>query len=460
MEKSSLKFKDGYVRVSQGWLHGDRDEKGNLVCRGIPYGLPPAGSRRFAPPEKAAKWIGIREAVSFGPEAVQEYEDDPPCSSEDSLYLNVWTPAEDAEERLPVFVWIHGGAFLGGSGSDPMYRAETLACQGMVVVTVNYRLGILGFMAHPSFEKKGNFGLMDQILALQWVKENISAFGGNPQQITIGGQSAGACSVGFLLVSELTGSLFDQAIMESGSIFGPIFNPLTTQEASKWADGFVEECLDGKTEKLYEVSAEKLNRLGNEYTDKIGGGLVWRPCIDGYVVKDVPERLFRESRHHKVNLLAGCTEDEFISDYTVEQLKRGISQEEFKRAADVFGEKYQEIVERYPYKSRKESLYQYSRIKAAVMLEDMKELLLENRRAGGGSYLYRFEKFTSEELNIYRAPHSAELPYLFGKVDKGGRFPWYDSQWKAEDYKMAAKVQKLWASFIRRTAMETEEGEV
>ncbi len=205
------------------------------VYRGIPFAAPPVGDLRWKPPQSAASWQGIRQATEFGNACSQPafpsnglYGTAPPPISEDCLYLNVWTPAKSADDRLPVMVWIHGGGFVHGTGSAIGYEGENLARKGAVVVTINYRLGILGFLALPELDAEspqhvsGNYALMDQIAALQWVQKNIAAFGGDPNRVTIFGESAGSISVNILMASPLAHGLFSRAIGESGGAFDPM----------------------------------------------------------------------------------------------------------------------------------------------------------------------------------------------------------------------------------------------
>src|SRR6185312_12531335 len=213
------------VRLPAGIAQG-AIESGIRVFRGLPYAAPPVGSMRWKPPVPAPAWDGIRDATKFGaacfqpkPRAASIYADPPAEMSEDCLSLNIWTPS--AARNTPVMVWIHGGSLTGGSGSETMYDGAALAKRGIVVITINYRLGALGYLAHPELSAEspghisGNYGLLDQIEALQWVKRNITAFGGNPSNVTIAGESAGALSVMYLMASPPARGLFAKAIAES-----------------------------------------------------------------------------------------------------------------------------------------------------------------------------------------------------------------------------------------------------
>ena len=195
------------VKTANGILEGaGRQSSGVRIFRGIPFAQPPVGALRWQPPQLVKNWPGVRQAVKFGPRCMQHpifgdmnFRSD--GMSEDCLYLNVWTPAESDKERLPVLVYFYGGGFVAGDGSEPRYDGESMARRGIVVVTLNYRLGLFGFFAHPELTKEsphhasGNYGLLDQVAALGWVRENIAAFGGDPKRVTIAGESAGSASV-------------------------------------------------------------------------------------------------------------------------------------------------------------------------------------------------------------------------------------------------------------------------
>jgi|SRR5579859_6095126 len=213
------------VRVEQGQLAGAPGRNpGIQVYRGIPYAAPPVGDLRWQPPQPPASWQGVREAKKFGNACWQTpypsgsiYQAKLPPLSEDCLYLNIWTPSRSATDRLPVMVWIHGGGFTRGSGVSDTYDGENLARKGVVIVTINYRLGIFGFFAHPGLtaesahHSSGNYALLDQIAALQWVRKNITVFGGDPDRVTIFGESAGSWAVNALMASPLAKGLFHRA---------------------------------------------------------------------------------------------------------------------------------------------------------------------------------------------------------------------------------------------------------
>src|SRR5580692_5783155 len=208
------------VRTEAGTLSGV-SEGGLSVYKGVPFAAAPVGELRWRPPVDVAHWTGARKADAFAPACMQDSVsmpgETPPAVSEDCLYLNIWTPAKGPQERLPVIVWIYGGGYISGSASMPLYWGDKLAHKGVIVATIAYRVGPLGFLAHPELSREsphqssGNYGLMDQIAALQWIQRNISNFGGDPANITIAGQSAGAMSVSMLMASPQAKNLFQRA---------------------------------------------------------------------------------------------------------------------------------------------------------------------------------------------------------------------------------------------------------
>lgn len=218
------------VSIETGAIEGST-ENGVVVYKGVPFAAPPLGELRWREPQPAAAWKGTRQANSFATACMQEGVsmpgEKPPAVSEDCLYLNIWTPMQGSEQ-LPVMVWIHGGGYTNGSASMPLYWGDRLARRGVVVVTVAYRLGPLGFLAHPDLtaesphQSSGNYGLLDQIAALKWIQKNIAAFGGDPQRVTIAGQSSGGMSVSMLMASPLAKRLFHRAIGQSGGLFEPV----------------------------------------------------------------------------------------------------------------------------------------------------------------------------------------------------------------------------------------------
>lgn len=284
---------------------------------GMPYAAAPVGELRWRPPQPLAPWTGVRPASAFGPSAFQAVQPQGfgPWTqeyvvqgevSEDCLYLNVWTPVGRGTGLLPVLVWIHGGAFCQGSGSVPIYDGHALAAQGVVVVTINYRLGVLGFLAHPDLTREspscgGNFGLQDQVAALQWVRAHIADFGGDPGAVTIAGQSAGAMSVHMLVASPQARGLFHRAIAQSGP---PTLVPIKTRTQAE-AEGlaFAAELEARDVQSLRALTVHELTRT-------LPPGPRFMPMVDGSLLPAWPPQSTAEAAPNPVPMIVGQTADE------------------------------------------------------------------------------------------------------------------------------------------------------
>ncbi|HXO61636.1 MAG TPA: carboxylesterase family protein, partial [Candidatus Acidoferrales bacterium] len=288
------------VPTEAGLVAGSKSADGKVVIfKGIPFAAPPVGELRWKEPQPVSAWKGVRKATEFGARCMQAriYEDmvfRDAGPSEDCLYLNVWTPGTSAKTKLPVMVWIYGGGFQAGATSEPRQDGEHLAHEGVVIVSMNYRLGIFGFFSHPGLTAEsthhasGNYGLMDQAAALKWVHENIAAFGGDPNNVTIFGESAGSFAVSALMASPLSKGLIRAAIGESGAFFGKILRAKPLAESERRDTVFVESLGLKSLGQLRGVSAEKLleaSRSGND-NDR------FRPNIDGYFMPANPSEIY------------------------------------------------------------------------------------------------------------------------------------------------------------------------
>ncbi|NYE62306.1 para-nitrobenzyl esterase [Duganella sp. 1224] len=293
------------VDVTGGAVAGERAD-GLLVYKGIPFAAPPVGPLRWRAPQPVPPWDGVRAARQFAPACAQTAVWITMPKSEDCLYLNVWAPEPDGQRggKLPVIVWIHGGGYYGGSGAEARYTGVNLARRGAVVVTVNYRLGILGFFAHPELAAEsprhasGNQGVLDQVAALQWVRDNIAAFGGDPGRVTIAGESAGAGSVALLIASPLARGLFQRAIAESGSnLLEP---PLDRASAEARGVAFARAAGAAHLADLRAMPVAALHQQA------------WSPdvLIDGYLLRETLPDAYRQQRHNDVPLLTGWNADE------------------------------------------------------------------------------------------------------------------------------------------------------
>lgn len=328
------------AETKYGILSGT-EMNGYTVFRGIPYAKPPVGDLRFEPPQKPEPWEGIRKADRFPARCMQgemnqgfygkEFYSDPefmPECSEDSLYLNIWTPAESDGEGLPVAVWIHGGAFAAGYGSEMEFDGEAFAEKGVILVTINYRLGVLGFLAHPALSQlsehhvSGNYGILDQIAALHWVKDNIAAFGGDPENITLFGQSAGGMSVQTICTSPLGRGLISKAIIQSGGGYkNPMFSDQRLEEAEKFGEKFARSMGCENAEDLKKVPAEAFVKAMDEMRDEMfrkmqetgempKHSLPMSPIIDGYVLTEGYNEAIEKGDIADIPYILGSTKDD------------------------------------------------------------------------------------------------------------------------------------------------------
>src|SRR5271157_5963926 len=306
------------AKVEQGVLQGTK-EGGLTVYKGIPFAAPPVGDLRWRAPQAAAEWKGVRPADKFAPQCEQgSFGPGPaPAMSEDCLYLNVWTPAKSAAEKVPVLVWIYGGGFAGGATSIPGYSGEILAKKGVVLVSIAYRVGTLGFLAHPELSAEspehvsGNYGLLDMIAALQWIKKNVAAFGGDPNKVTIFGESAGGIAVSQLCASPLAKSLIQGAISESGGSFGP------PRSAGMPGENMRPLAIAEKDGQAFQVNAganslAELRKLPPEKIVAATRGMAW-PNTDGWVIPGDQYTLYDNKKFNDIPVLIGYNSDEGAS---------------------------------------------------------------------------------------------------------------------------------------------------
>src|SRR5215813_5486959 len=351
------------VTVDSGRLKGAyNSDHSVLIFKGVPFAAPPVGNLRWRAPQPAKKWEGVRAADKFGPACLQTdvfgdilqfMRDAQP--SEDCLNLTLWLPASiKAHSKLPVFLWYYGGGFVAGGNSEKRYDGEALAKRGIIVVEPNYRLGVFGFLSHPELTKEsghtssGNYGLLDQVAALQWVVKNIAAFGGDSRNITIGGESAGSLSVSALMASPLSRNLFQKAIGESGAFFPasptagmqlrPV--PVTEQTGLKFA-----ESVGAKS--LAELRAKPGDELLEAAAAKFSNGFAFGPNADGYYLPADALTLYRKGEQAKVPLLAGWNADEGKAEVLSSPQKT--TAESFREMAEKrFGENATEFLKLYP----------------------------------------------------------------------------------------------------------------
>ncbi len=340
----------GQVRTETGTVEGSTSADGKVqIFKGIPFAAPPVGALRWKEPQPVQAWQGVRKTTEFSARCMQGnvfgdmvFRDAAP--SEDCLYVNVWTPKTSANAKLPVMVWIYGGGFQAGATSEPRQDGEHLAHKGVVVVSMNYRLGIFGFFSHPELTKEsahhasGNYGLQDQVAALQWVRKNIAAFGGDPENVTIFGESAGSFSVSALMASPLSKGLIHRAIGESGAFFGRTLTAKPLADSEQDAVKFGESIGADTLEKLRAMTAQQMLDAASKDKNAFRFG----PNIDGYFFPENPVEIYAKGNQAHVALLAGWNHDEgnyhmfFGSDPpTSENYANKLNQMFGKNAADV-----------------------------------------------------------------------------------------------------------------------------
>ncbi|WP_160719885.1 carboxylesterase/lipase family protein [Bacillus sp. USDA818B3_A] len=400
--------------------------KAYTVFKGIPYAKPPVGDLRWKAPQEVDAWDNIYLADTFPRASMQEvgprdsfydkeFYSNPEFvyePSEDSLYLNIWTPAKSSEENLPVAIWIHGGAFMGGYGSELEFDGEAYCKRGVILVTINYRLNIFGFMAHPWLSAEnnqgisGNYGILDQIAAINWVYNNITAFGGDPSNITIFGQSAGAMSVQTLVSSDLTENMISKAIMQSGGGYDSGLNrdDMTLKHAEKIGQEITDMAGIKSIEEFRAMSAKEVLTVFNKAMPIIlqkEKSFFMVPVIDGHVLKEGYNLLIDQKKVKNIPYMLGSTKDDILVD--PEDVKAGVP-----------------------------SKLQSGCIAWSKILDDP-----EIKPA----YVYEFRRdLPGDEAGAF---HSAELWYMFGTMNRCWR------QWEEHDYKLSDLMLDYWSNFMR-----------
>ena len=445
------------VKTASGVVEGRNDGAVHTFL-GIPYAAPPVGDLRWKPPMPAAKWDGVRKATEFGPHCQQGrvYDDmnfRDSGGSEDCLTLNVWVPAKTTSKKLPVMVWIYGGGFMAGSTSEARQDGTHLAQKGVVVVSMNYRLGIFGFFVHPELAKEsgrnsaGNYGMMDQLAALRWVHENIAAFGGDPANVTIFGESAGSFSVSAQMASPLAKGLFQKAIGESGAAFhsgGLSFDPLSERE-DKDAKLVSEKLGVSTLAELRAVSAEKLLEVFGKPGPE---GDPFGPDVDGYFLPESVPAIFAAGKQNDVPVLAGWNHDEGSFDVVFAPQKPTADSMKANAVKD-FGNKAGEFLRLYAAGSDEQTLRSAQDFAGDKFIAFSTWDWMEAQSKTGKQpiYRYRFDlgppdaNANAPKLGAY---HSAEIEYVFGQLDSKAGIPW-----RVEDHELSEEMQKYWSNFAR-----------
>ena len=445
--------------VVQGVVSADNRVR---TFKGIPFAAPPVGALRWKAPQPAASWSGVRRSVDYGPRCMQgniysdmRFNDKGP--TEDCLYLSMWMPeaAYDGREpeqiKLPVMVWIFGGGFQAGSTSEPRQDSGVLSRRGVMIVSFNYRLGIFGYFSHPELAREsghhssGNYGLLDQVAALKWVHDNIAAFGGDPNNVTIFGESAGACSVSALMATPLARGLFQRAIGESGAFFGDTL-PLKPHAETEQADAKWAQTAFGATsiEKLRAIPADQLlqEALKAERTR-------FAPNIDGYYLPESVAAIFAAGKQAQVPLLAGWNLDEgnyktFFGDQTV-------SAENYaSRARAQFGDRADAFLKVYAASTDAEAKRAAADFEGDKFIAYATWKWLDTHVKTGHApvYRYKFEQTLplaagASEGAEATAPHAGEIEFVFNVLN-ARRLPW-----RPEDRQVSDRMATYWVNFAK-----------
>jgi para-nitrobenzyl esterase len=454
------------VRTDSGLVQGvPGSDPSILVFKGIPFAAPPVGDLRWREPRPVVAWEGVRVADHFGPRAMQArifsdmiFRDDGP--SEDCLYLNVWTPAKSQSERLPVMVWIYGGGLKAGSSSEPRQDGENLAEKGVVVVSMNYRLGVFGFISHPDLtgesgrSASGNYGFMDQIAALRWVQRNIAAFGGDPGNVTIFGESAGSYSVSVLMASPVAMGLFHKAIGESGALLGSRLVPEHTRslaEAERNGEEFAGLLGARSIAQMRAVSAvDVLKAAQADESLRIGA------VVDGYILPRDPVAIYASGSQNRVPLLAGWNADE-QRVYAVFGSKRPTAGSFADMVRRDFGKDADRILKLYPAATDDEAVRSAGDLAGDRFIAFGTWKWIETHLGTSGAPVYRFSFDRAVPIEPGRmingspasasdvgAVHASEISYVFGALAA-----LKDVTVQPEDWRLSDEIGTYWTNFAK-----------
>lgn len=463
------------VKTGNGILEGTF-ESGLNVFRGVPFAAPPVGDLRWREPQPAKNWSGVRKADKFGPRAMQlpifgdmAFRSD--GVSEDCLYLNVWSPSKTGKDKLPVLVYFYGGGYMAGDGSEPRYDGESMARRGIVSVTVNYRLGVFGFLSYPELTKEspnhasGNYGLLDQAAALKWVQQNIAAFGGDPKKITIAGESAGSFSVSAQMASPLSKNIIAGAIGESGSLLGSN-RTVSLTDAEKSGENWAKSINKNSLAELRTMSADDVMKA----TAKAAFG-TFPVCVDGYFFPKSPQAIFESGEQAHVPMLAGWNSQEMVYQMvlggdkpTAENLKKAL-QKLYPNNAD-------EAIKAYSASTDEEAETVATQLASDrfIAYGTWKWIDLQSKTGGKPVFRYLYARPRPEmraemgnaTANLAggvtkdttgkapKAPpakgavHSAEIEYALGNLPTNRVY-----DWKPEDFAVSTIMQAYFENFIK-----------
>lgn len=461
--------------TENGLIEGNYNTKDGLQeFFGIPFAKPPVGNLRWKAPQPLDNWKGVLKTKKFGPRAVQagvfgdmNFRSD--GLSEDCLYLNVWSPAKTGTKGLPVLVYFYGGGFVAGDGSEPRYDGASMAKKGIVAVTVNYRLNIFGFYAHPelsaetAYKGSGNYGLMDQNAALKWVQKNIAAFGGDPSKVTIAGESAGSISVSAQMASPLSKGLFAAAIGESGAGINPTLAPVPLKEAEKTGADFAKSIGATSLADLRAMSTQQVYELYNA-SRRFGFPTV----IDGYFYTKTITETFKAGEQSKVPLLVGWNSAE-IPGMAFMQGAAYTEENYVKKVKEAYPKDYEAVLKLYPHDSAKQIELSATALASDrfISYSTWKWFDLQRNYSNQPVYRYLFARVrpplvdnslttglaggtVKKDPNAPKPPqpvgasHASEIEYCMGNL-----YLVHDFGWTDEDYKVSATMQDYFANFIK-----------
>lgn len=429
---------EGYI---QGGIH---------IYKGIPFAKPPIGDLRWKAPQPVQPWKEVKECTEFGPSPIQnkpqpflcwteEFIAKPEPLSEDCLYLNVWTPAKESTEKLPVFVWIYGGGLNSGSANCDIYDGKEIAEQGVVYVSLNYRVGVLGFMAHPELSEEsghnasGNYGFMDQLQGLKWVQENIEAFGGDPNNVTIAGQSAGSFSVNAQIASPLAKGTFQKAICQSGGILsGRLMQDLSSAENQ--GVKFMEHANAKSIEELRKLPAQTLQEFSTS-PDMGRFGVT----LDGHFLPKDLMGHFKDGKQNQVKVLTGWVSGDAnlfpLGEVTTESFK--------KNATDNYSEKAKELLKVFPSENNEQALKSQQKLNLLSFAGVPSYLLAKYMTKD--VWLYEFTHVPTDKPGFpnYGAFHTSEVPFALHTLDQ------WDRAWKPEERDLENKMSAYWVNFAK-----------
>lgn len=459
------------VKTANGIVEGV-NSSGVKIFKGIPFAAPPVGELRWKAPQPAKNWEGVRKADMFGPNAMQnnvfgDMNFGTDRMDEDCLYLNIWTPSVTGNEKLPVLVYFHGGGLMAGSGSEPRYAGESMARNGIISITVNYRLGIFGYFSHPELTKEspnhssGNYGFLDQVASLEWIKNNIKEFGGDPNRITIAGESAGSISVSALMCSPLSKHLISGAISSSGSLMGAL-SPISLADAEKNGVKVTSDLGVSSLKSLRDIPAEKLLQVKGQFST----------TIDGYFIPKAPVEIYANGEQAKVPLLIGWNSEEMVSMYLLRGKQPTL--ENFKAAVKTtFGDNTEKIAELYK-ATDDASVTDAATALASDMFIGFSTWKWSDlhKKTGGGKPVYRYlychprpdmvssltgkvaglaggvqdasDKNTVKMPKAKGAVHSADIEYAMGTLPTNRVY-----DWQPGDYMISEIFQAYYINFVK-----------